>query len=77
MNPLAWIAKILTALGNASVRQELVNATQMFERFAERMERRCEKLEHEIKLLKAEIKDCHAERDSMKEQIAELKASMT
>lgn len=72
---VSWIPKLFTFLGNASVRHELVEATRMFERFAERMEKRCERLEQEIETLKADIEECQKDRARLHEEIAALKAN--
>lgn len=73
---VSWIPKLFTFLGNASVRHELVEATRMFERFAERMELRCERLEKQIAELKVEIDECHKVRDEQGRKIAEMRIEL-
>lgn len=69
---VSWIPKLFTFFGNASVRHELVEATRMFERFAERMELRCEKLEKEIAALKADVEECQRDRARLHAEIERI-----
>lgn len=73
---VSWIPKLFTFFGNASVRHELVEATRMFERFAERMEMRCEKLEKQIQELKIEVAECHKVRDEQGRRLADMQVAL-